>query len=417
MMRMSYSVLAPKKVVAKPVLPASKSISNRALIMSALAGCSDCVDNRSCCDDTDVLVEALSTMPYEIDIKAAGTAMRFLTAFLSVTEGEHVITGTERMKRRPIAPLVNALRQMGADIEYVGEEGFPPLKIRGKHLRGGEVSIPGNVSSQYISALLMVGPLVGEGLCLKLTGEIISKSYIDMTLGMMRHYGARAEWADIDEVMVYPQSYSPCSYHVENDWSAASYWFELMALLGNQDSSLTLSGLMDGSLQGDSVVRYIYSLLGVKSSFVVKELGVVTDVVLECNGHVVPRFQFDFSKCPDLAQTVVCTCCGCGIPFHVTGLSTLKIKETDRIIALQTELRKLGFVVESRNDSELMWDGSRCEATMEAIDTYEDHRMAMAFAPLAVVFPGLRINNPEVVTKSYPGYWEELKKTGFVCGY
>lgn len=410
---MTYNILAPHTLRETISLPASKSISNRALVISALAGGECKLDNLSDCDDTDVMVAALNDMPYEINIKAAGTAMRFTTAFLSVTPGEHVITGTERMQHRPIAILVNSLRTLGAEIEYVGEEGFPPLKISGKELEGGSLQIKGDVSSQYISALLMIGPKMKRGLTLQLTGDIISRPYIDLTLGMMRDFGAEAEWTDVDTIHVESRPYTPCPYYVESDWSGASYWYQMMALCNDEDAEIRLTGLMDNSPQGDTKVKYIFSLLGVKTTFEQSTDGTPSTVVLSKTGRSLPRLQFDFSGCPDLAQTVVCTCCGMGIPFDFTGLSTLKIKETDRIEALKAELRKLGFVLHDHNDNELTWDGERCEPTMEAIDTYEDHRMAMAFAPLAFFIDGIKINNPEVVSKSYPHYWHDLELCGF----
>ncbi len=409
----TYNITAPEVLNATINLPASKSISNRALVMSALAGNGQLPTNLSDCDDTDVMVSALLNMPYEIDIKAAGTAMRFMTAFLSATEGEHVITGTERMKHRPIKILVESLRSLGADIEYLGEEGFPPLRIKGKKLDGGRIQIPGNVSSQYISALLMIGPIMRGKLSLQLTGDIISRPYIDLTLGMMREYGADIEWTGVDTIVTKPNAYTSREYFIESDWSAASYWYEIMALNDNSDSEIRLTGLMDGSGQGDTIVKYIFSLLGIKTTFETSVQRVPTTVVLKRVKAPVAKMIFDFSNCPDLAQTIVCTCCGMNIPFDFTGLSTLKIKETDRIEALKTELRKLGFVLHDKNNDQLIWTGERCEPTFEAIDTYEDHRMAMAFAPLAAKIKGLRINNPEVVSKSYPGYWDNLKAAGF----
>lgn len=410
---MQYKIQSPTTLNTKITLPASKSISNRALIINALAGGEIIPENLSDCDDTDVVLAAFRDMPYEIDIKAAGTAMRFLTAYLSVTEGEHVITGTERMKHRPIAILVESLRKLGADITYIGEEGFPPLKIRGKKLQGGQLEIAGNVSSQYISAMLMIGAVMENGLRLKLRGEIISRSYIELTLSMMREYGAEAQWIGDDVIEVKPGGYKGRAYHVENDWSASSYWYEMLAIDDSEEARVVLTGLMSNSRQGDSIVKHIYSLLGVKTTFISKEAGEPSEVAMKCTGRKVQTMEFDFSTCPDLAQTVVCTCLAMNIPFHFKGLSTLKIKETDRIEALKAEARKLGFVLRDYYNSELAWDGERCEATMEAIDTYEDHRMAMAFAPMAKVFPGLKINNPEVVSKSYPRYWEDLKKAGY----
>ena len=409
-----YRLTAPRRLDATISLPASKSISNRALIIYALSGGRHLPENLSDCDDTEVIIDALRYMPEEINIKAAGTAMRFMTAYLGVMRGTHVLTGTERMKHRPIGILVDALLKLGADIEYVGEEGFPPLRITGRSLEGGLLEIPGNVSSQYISALLMIGPMLKEGLTLRLLGDIISRPYIDLTLWTMNEFGADAEWTSADTIIVKPKPYKDRAYFIENDWSGASYWYEMMALSSDPESEIRLTGLMDGSKQGDSITRYIFSLLGVKTKFESKRGGVPQTVTLKQSGRCVPKLEYDFVSCPDLAQTFVVTCAAKGIPFHFTGLSTLKIKETDRIEALKTEMRKLGYVVKDRNDSELLWDGERCEPQLEVgIDTYEDHRMALAFAPYAQKQEGLLINNPHVVSKSYPHYWEDLVKAGF----
>ena len=371
--------------------------------------------NLSDCDDTEVIINALRYMPDEIDIKAAGTAMRFMTAYLSVMRGTHVLTGTERMKHRPIGILVDALRKLGADIEYVGEEGFPPLRITGKSLNGGLLEIPGNVSSQYISALLMIGPMLKEGLTVRLLGDIISRPYIDLTLWTMHEFGADAVWTSADTITIKAQPYKDRSYLIENDWSGASYWYEIMALNDDPESEIRLVGLMDGSKQGDSITRYIFSLLGVKTKFESKKAGVPQMVTLKKNGRCVPRLEYDFVSCPDLAQTFVVVCAAKGIHFHFTGLSTLKIKETDRIEALKREMRKLGYVLKDMNGSELLWDGERCEPSVEmGIDTYEDHRMALAFAPFAQKMDGLVINNPQVVTKSYPRFWDDLRLADFI---
>ena len=380
-----------------------------------LSGGATLPQNISDCDDTEVIVEAMrQNLPPEINIKAAGTAMRFMTAYLSLTAGTHVLTGTERMKHRPIGTLVDALRMLDADIEYIGEQGFPPLRITGKALQGGDLEMSGSISSQYISAMLMIGPMMERGLTLHLTGDIISRPYIDLTLWMMNEYGAHAEWTSADTITVEAKPYQPRDYFIENDWSAASYWYELLALSDDPEATVRLTGLTDGSKQGDSVTRYIFSLLGVKTVFQTKKQGVPQTVTLKRNGRCVPKLEYDFVNSPDLAQTFVVTCLAKNIPFHFKGLSTLKIKETDRIEALKREARKLGFVVESRNDSELLWEGLRCEPDYEAgIDTYEDHRMALAFAPFALKQPGLIINNPQVVSKSYPKFWEDLEAAGF----
>ena len=409
---MKYIIQAPQQLNSTIKLPASKSICNRALVIHAMAGCTFPLNNLSDCDDTEVIVNALKDMPDTINIKAAGTAMRFMTAYLASTPGIHTITGTERMKNRPIAVLVDALKRLGADIEYIEKEGYPPLRIQGKALEGGRLEVVGNISSQYISALLMIGPILKKGLELKLTGDIASRPYIDLTLCTMRQFGAEAKWTDIDTITVAPKPYIPiASYTIESDWSASSYWYEIMALHGNPESQIQLEGLTDNTKQGDSVVKYIFSLLGVKSDFANRDC--ISPLKLKAHRCTLPRLDYDFTGSPDLAQTIVVACCAMGVKFRFTGLATLKIKETDRIEALKCELKKVGYVIHDENDNTLYWDGETCEASLAPIDTYEDHRMAMAFAPLAFKFPQLQINHPEVVTKSYPHFWEDLKAVGF----
>ena len=409
----SYRLTPPQRLDTTIELPASKSISNRALIIYALSGGRIMPENLSDCDDTEVIINAIRYMPEEINIKAAGTAMRFMTAYLSVMRGTHTLTGTERMKHRPIGVLVDALLKLGADISYLGETGFPPLHITGQSLEGGLLEVCGNISSQYISALLMIGPMLKKGLTLRLTGDIISRPYIDLTLWMMGEFGAHAEWTSVDTITVEPQPYKNRNYFIENDWSAASYWYEMISLSDDPEATVRLTGLTNGSKQGDSITRYIFSLLGVKTVFENKEEGVPQTVTLKRNGICVPKLEYDFVNAPDLAQTFVVTCLAKGIPFHFTGLSTLKIKETDRIEAMKKEMRKLGYVIHDINQSELVWDGERCEPEQGVgIDTYEDHRMALSFAPFALK-QDIIINQPEVVTKSYPHYWEELGIAGF----
>ncbi|MCR4583764.1 MAG: 3-phosphoshikimate 1-carboxyvinyltransferase [Prevotella sp.] len=408
-----YEITAPRRLNTTIALPASKSISNRALIIYALSGGHLLPHNLSDCDDTEVIINALRYMPETIDIKAAGTAMRFLTAYLSVMRGTHILTGTARMKQRPIGILVNALRELGATIDYVEKEGYPPLRITGRSLEGGTLEIPGDVSSQYISALLMIGPMLTGGLELRLTGDIISRPYIDLTLWTMREFGADAEWTGGDTITVKAKPYVPREYFIENDWSGASYWYEILALASDRNAQLQLTGLMDGSKQGDSVARYLFSLLGVKTTFQTKSNAPQT-ISLKRSGRRLPRLEYDFVNSPDLAQTFVVTCAALDVPFHFSGLGTLKIKETDRIEALKREMRKLGYVLHDKNGTELSWEGERCEPDFDSgIDTYEDHRMALAFAPFALRHPGLIINNPHVVTKSYPGYWDSLRQAGF----
>ena len=411
---MQYIVSCPEHIDTSIMLPASKSISNRALIIQALTKGGMMPENLSDCDDTEVIIRGLGKQSEIIDIKAAGTAMRFMTAYLSATEGEHTITGTERMKHRPIGILVDALRYLGAEIEYVGEESYPPLRIRGRQLEGGTLLIAGDVSSQYISALLMIAPILTKGLELKLTGNIISRPYIDLTLHLMHEFGVAAEWSDFDTIRVKPQPYQQRAYTIESDWSAASYWYEILALTDDTQSKVALQGLKDGSRQGDSTVRYIFSLLGIKTSFKEKGVNGMPEALLTRHSRMLNRMDYDFTNQPDLAQTLIAVCPVLGIPFHFTGLGTLKIKETDRIEAMKREMEKLGYILHEEEGTALSWTGERCEPmTQPTIDTYEDHRMAMSFAPLAIKLGEIRINNPEVVSKSYPHYWADLRKAGF----
>lgn len=405
---MNYVIHAPVASWKTSVqLPASKSICNRALILNALSYSPYEIQNLSDCDDTDVMVKALNSNDSHFDVKAAGTAMRFLTAFLSKVVGEWTITGTERMKNRPIRILVDALNAVGAKIEYLEKEGFPPLRIMGSALQGGEISLDGGVSSQYISALLMIAPLMEKGLTLHLQGKVISKPYIHLTLQLMKQYGVESEWVG-STIKVAPQSYRPLPYTVESDWSAASYWYEMMAL--SQQAEIELKGLFKESLQGDAAGAKLFAQLGVATDY--KAGG----VVLRKNGNVCQKLIYDFVNEPDLAQTFVTTCAFMDIPFRFTGLQSLKIKETDRIEALKCELRKLGYVLTDTNGSILEWNGERCEPEAHpVITTYEDHRMAMAFAPASLVRKeGIEIAHPEVVSKSYPHFWENLESAGFV---
>ena len=412
---MQFVVSAPSSLQASIQLPASKSISNRALIIHALSHGNSLPTNLSDCDDTQVMIRALAAAPgAEIDILAAGTAMRFLTAYLSVTPGTHVITGTQRMRQRPIRILVDALRCLGADITYVGEEGFPPLRINGRLLQGAEIELAGNVSSQYISALLMIGAVLPGGLKLKLAGDIVSRPYIDLTLRLMHDFGAHACWLGEDCILVQPDGYRDVPFTVESDWSAASYWYQMVALSGQASAEapipacVQLKGLFAHSYQGDSRGTDLFARLGVHTEF--SDSG----VCLTRQGAPARHLNANLVDIPDLAQTFVVTCCLLDIPFRFTGLQSLKIKETDRIAALQTELRKLGYVLHDEQDSILSWDGERCPAEpFPVIATYEDHRMAMAFAPASLVLPHIRIADPHVVSKSYPGYWDDLRLAGF----
>jgi len=403
------NIYAPKKVGCEIRLPSSKSISNRALAINALAGNGSTPPNNiSECDDTEVMINWLSKDEEVIDIKAAGTAMRFSTALLAIKEGVKTITGTERMCHRPISILVDALRTLGAKVEYLGEEGYPPLRITGNpNMEGGEVSIKSNISSQFISALMIIGPYMKKGLTIHLLGELISHSYIDLTMKTMSDYSAEVYWHDKSTIRVNPKPYKPILFTVESDWSAASYWYEIACLA--DEAEIILPDLYPDSYQGDSKGSEIFEKLGVKTEYLEGNV-----VRLTKTDKCVERLDYDFINQPDIAQTFAVCCCMKGIPFRFSGLQSLKIKETDRIKALRTELAKLGYDVQESDDRILYWNGERIQAeATPIIDTYEDHRMAMAFAPCAITLGNIQMNNPEVVSKSYPRYWDTLIEAGF----
>jgi len=381
-------------------LPSSKSISNRALILNALAYSPYDIQNLSDCDDTRVTVKALDSNDTTFDIGAAGTSMRFLTAFLSKTVGEWIITGSERMKQRPIKILVDALNSLGARIEYVENEGFPPLRIFGSALTGGEIRLNGGVSSQYISALMMIAPYMQNGLRIILEGNVISVPYILMTKSMMKEYGVNVSFEN-NVIDIEAQTYKPVQYKVESDWSAASYWFEVLSIVGK--GRIFLKGLNQNSSQGDSEVAELFEQLGVGVEYQ------ADGVLLTPNGNCTEKFEYDFVDQPDLAQTFAVTCCLKNIPFHFDGVQSLKIKETNRIAALIAELGKLGYKLSEPAEGQLAWNGDRCESAGEiSIATYEDHRMAMAFAPAALLI-SLTVEHPEVVSKSYPSFWSDFE--------
>lgn len=405
---MNYRIIAPRRIEGEIDLPASKSISNRVLLLNALCATPGRLSNLAQCDDTDAVLSALAQPDAsEVNIGAAGTAMRFLTAYFATREGrEVVIDGTERMRQRPIRVLVDALRQLGADIEYVEAEGYPPLKITGTRLHGGALTVSGSVSSQYITAILLIAPVIG-GIALTIEGEIMSRPYIDMTLALMARYGVKAEWRE-NVIHVPAGEYTALDFTVEADWSAASYWWAMQAIV--PQSRISLKGLEPQSLQGDSRIAELMSQMGVTGNWCGRYLD------LRSNGGVgccCSTFA-DLSGTPDIAQTLVVMLCLMGRPFRITGLRTLRIKETDRLEALRTELRKLGYVVKVEGDDAISWhfETTAAEASPH-ICTYHDHRMAMAFAPAAIRFPGLIIDDAQVVSKSYPLFWEHLRQAGF----
>ncbi|MEN6452791.1 MAG: 3-phosphoshikimate 1-carboxyvinyltransferase [Prolixibacteraceae bacterium] len=404
---MKYSLSKPDQRIGGIIdLPSSKSISNRVLIINALAYSPYAVRNLSDSDDTRVMQQIFSSNTHIFDIGHAGTAMRFMTAFLSKIVGEWILTGSERMKQRPIGILVNALTELGAKIEYLEKEGFPPLKILGSRLKGKVLELDGSVSSQYISALLMIGPTIEGGLTLRLRNRTTSRSYIAMTLELMKLFGIDYIWNE-SEIRIKEQDYQPIDFTVEADWSGASYWYQLLALAN--EGEVELRNLRLPSLQGDCIVADWFRSFGIESLFTGKSV-----LITKRNFNYPDFLNLDFTENPDIAQTMAVLCVLKKIPFHFRGLETLKIKETDRINALQSELSRFGAKLTEPALGELQWDGSfpLVKEDIPVISTYHDHRMALAFAP-AALFGKVVIDDPLVITKSYPGFFEDLRNVGF----
>lgn len=408
---MDLKIFPPDSLIPSVIeLPLSKSESNRMLIISAMSPQGKSPSRMADCDDTDAMLLAIDRRQGCVNIGAAGTAMRFLTAFYAVTPGTDIeLDGSERMRQRPIGPLVDALRRLGCDIDYLGKEGFPPLRIKGRMPEGGEATIDGSVSSQFVSALLMAAPAMEHGLKLTLEGRVVSRPYIDMTLALMRQAGIDARYdEDTQTAAVTNGRYSLSLPEVEADWSAASYWFAIAAISAEP---VTLKGLRKESLQGDSAVAKLFEVTGLGHRWLGNG-----DLMLQLTPDAGSSLSLDLTETPDIVQTLAVTCCLLGLPFRFTGVESLRIKETDRLAALQMELSKLGFIIDIEEPGTLLWRGARYDPGEEeiAIDTYEDHRMAMAFAPAALFYPGLQINNAEVVTKSYPRFWADLRRVGFI---
>lgn len=413
---MKYTISHPsKKIIGTIELTASKSESNRALIIQALCSEKFKIENIALANDTEILAAALKLSEKQSehtmihDVGPAGTTMRFLTSYLATKPGTHVLTGSERMKKRPIGILVNALRKLGAEIEYMEEEGYPPLKIIGKQLRGGEVEMDGNVSSQFISALLLISPELQNGLVIKFKGEVTSRPYINMTLKMMEEFRVYGQWQE-NSISVSKQNYHKKSeenyaYKVEGDWSAASYWYAMVAL--TNESDLTIKGLKHPSLQGDSILADVFTFFGVKTEYLSDGIRITKNRIKD------EHFGFDFSDCPDIAQTVAVVVSALNIPALFNGLHTLRIKETDRIEAIKVELKKVGTEIEILNDNSIKIIPSSLIPSPSSIHTYEDHRMAMAFSALAMKMNEITIEDPDVVKKSYPNFWNDLKSLGF----
>ena len=394
-----------KEIQGKLTITGSKSETNRLLLLQALYP-ELAIDNKSNSDDSVAMEHALVSNENLKDIHHAGTAMRFLTAYFATkNESSIVLTGSQRMQERPIALLVDALRSLGADINYTKEEGYPPLEILGKDLAGGKVSLPANISSQYISALLLIAPRLKQGLELELEGEITSLPYIKMTLALLKRVGITSTFEGKIIRIPNQENISNPAQTVESDWSSASYWFSAIALCDKGE--VELSNYREDSLQGDAVLRDIYAQLGVESKFNGSKL-----LLRKKENFVLPTsLELDLVEAPDIAQTIAVSCYGLGVACHLSGLHTLKIKETDRLVALENELSKLGASI-TIDEKSLRLAGTQSFQANQAIDTYHDHRMAMAFAPLALKVP-LSINDAGVVSKSYPSFWEDMKTTGY----
>jgi len=385
-------------------LPASKSISNRALIIQKLSGGTAKINNLSEANDTKIMQAQINNKSFKKNVGMAGTVARFLTAALSVENNNYIISGDKRMQQRPMKVLLEALEILGAKITYLEKKNYLPIQINGANIKGGILNLKANISSQFISALMMIAPKLQGGLTINLIGEISSKPYIEMTQSIMEYFGINVNFKE-NIITIKEQNYKSNTLDVEADWSAASYFYSALALL--DEGSLILKNLNAISWQGDSIVADIYYRLGVKTSIN------GNDILLEKSENIIHYLEYDFTDCPDLAQSVICTCVGLGIGGKFTGLHTLRNKETDRIKALQNELKKLNWLLEEQENNffELKRTTNTEKSSLE-IKTYNDHRMAMAFAPLCIVFGNLSIENPEVVRKSFPTFWQEINKIG-----
>ena len=383
----------------------SKSESNRSLLLQALFP-NISIRNRSNSDDAEVMQKGLTVDKGEVDIHHAGTAMRFLTGYFASQEGKNVVlTGSKRMKERPVKILVDALRSLGADIEYIDNEGYPPIGIQGKKLTESKVSLPADISSQYISSLLLIAPSLENGLEMELIGKITSVPYIKMTLGLLNQIGVQTSFEGNTIKVAAMKQVAPMEMVVESDWSSASYFYSIVALSG-VGSEIQLGSFKNDSLQGDRVLAEIYTDFGVETTFMEDSI-----VLKKARNHKLKSFTCDLANAPDIAQTIAVTCLGLGMGCELIGLHTLKIKETDRLEAMKAELSKFGAKVEV-SDRALLLQPSLGVTSEVAVDTYNDHRMAMAFAPLALK-TSFVVNDAEVVSKSYPDFWKDLKNMGF----
>jgi len=419
---MTYKISKPdKKLKGTIYLTASKSESNRVLLVQALSSQRFRTTNLADAHDTQILAEilknetsgdhsrALKKLNVEVSYHtgAGGTTFRFLTAFFATREGTRILSGTDRMNERPIKPLVDALIQLGAKITYLGTKGCSPIKIEGAKLKGGDIEMDASVSSQFITALLLIAPTLENGLNIKLTGRTTSRSYIMMTLKVLEHFGVKYKW-DNDSISIAHQEYQGWDYHIESDWSAASYWYEMAALA--EEAEIKIRGLKKKSIQGDSVISDLFRFFGVSTEFM------DDGVCLTKTDYRPDSLGFDFSDYPDIAQTAAVTAAALKIPMQLNGLHTLRVKETDRIHALEKELKKTGVSAKEAEEASLEINFSESKPIPDPdihFETYDDHRMAMAFAPLALLYPEVKIHNPSVVKKSYPDFWTDMKMLGF----
>ena len=403
---MKFKVSKPdKKLIGEIDLEGSKSISNRVLIIRSLCQQPFKIKHISESDDTIRLYELMKSKDIVLNAGEGGTTLRFLLALLATHNGQSILTGKESLLKRPIAPLVDALNQLGADVQYLGYEGYPPLLVQGKKFESNRIEIDAGVSSQFISALLLVAPALPQGLVLKLKGDVVSSPYINLTLETMRYFGIRCDWTQ-NVISIPHQDYSARDITIESDWSAASYYYEMAAFADEVD--LHLNGLHKHSNQGDSQIYKIMEGFGVNSEFTDK------GVRLTKSKSKQSFFKYDFKECPDLVQTILATCAGLNTPAQITGVATLMIKETNRMKAMQRELDNIGFYL---NEHDEKWNlGTSGEQELPKgyiFNTYNDHRMAMSLTPLCMRYGAVMIDNPFVVTKSYPGFWEDLISLDF----
>ncbi len=405
---MNYRISVDDKSIRGSVtLPSSKSISNRLLIIRALCPGGFSINNLSDAGDTKLLLELLSSPRSHYDAGDAGTVMRFLTAYLAAIPGEWTITGSERMMQRPIGPLVDSLRLLGAGIDYMTCEGYPPLRITGTKLKGGKVFVDGTLSSQFISAMMLIAPMIEGGLEIIPAGKISSQPYIEMTVGLMQHFGAGVRW-DGRKILVEEKPYRGREYTVESDWSAASYWYEVAAL--SPSPEIFLEGLNRESIQGDSAVAFLFESFGIQTDAAPGGVH-----ISRAGSAVSGSLSLDFSAIPDLAQTIFATSAMMGVRGKYTGLESLRIKETDRLEAMDRELGKTGakLFCDAGNVCRLEPASVKSGEQNPVFETYGDHRMAMALAPLALRYKSITIKDAEVVSKSYPAFWKEFRKAGF----